>query len=449
MKTTTKDQKPLTVPFVDRPKGHKQLQWSWAKPVVWTERMLATLERGMKERRWYSLIDKVYEMKTLQLAWKQVKTNAGACGVDGITVASFAKDDIQRLLVVKEQIQQNRYQPQPVKRVWIPKLGTNEKRPLGIPVVKDRIVQAALRMVLEPIFEQTFAEHSYGFRPGRGCKDALRQTQRLLHSGKSWVVDADLKGYFDTIPHKRLMEKVAERVADRRILEMIQMFLKQGIMDGGLLTEAGEEGTPQGAVMSPLLANIYLNALDHKMAKAGYDMVRYADDFVILCSTEEQAKEALEQVRMWVEENGLKLHPQKTRIIDMKQSGGFDFLGYHFEKKYRWPRKKSLEKFQAKIREITPRLSGKSLPSIIKALNPCLKGWFEYFKHSHATTFGTVDGRVRSRLRSILRKRLKRKGLATVKDQERWPNRYFEQLGLFSLQQAYNAIRRSPQRSKY
>jgi RNA-directed DNA polymerase len=240
--------------------------------------MLAALERGMKGNRWFSLIDKVYADRTLELAWDKVRSNAGGSGVDGMTIERFAQSCPRGLLDLKEQLRQASYQPKPVKRVWIPKPGTNQKRPLGIPTVRDRIVQTALRMVIEPIFEHRFAEHSYGFRPGRGCKDALRRVQALLDEGHTWVVDADLKSYFDTIPKDRLIGRVEERIADGRVMALIQSYLDQGVMEELRLHEPSERGTPQGAVISPLLANLYLDPLDHLMAASGTQMVRYADD---------------------------------------------------------------------------------------------------------------------------------------------------------------------------
>lgn len=412
-----------------------------AEAGVWSDRMLEALERGVKGNRWFSLIDKIQSDQTLRLAWEKVRANAGGSGVDRVTVERFEKICHTGLLDLKEQLQQARYQPLPIKRKWIPKPGTTEQRPLGIPVVRDRIVQTASRMVIEPIFERHFAEHSYGFRPGRGCKDALRRVQNLLDEGCTWIVDADLKGYFDTIPKDRLMSRVEERIADGRVLALIRSYLDQGVMDGLKLYSPTDRGTPQGAVISPLLANIYLDPLDHLVAGLGLQMVRYADDFVILCRSEPEAKSALARVQTWVEENGLTLHPTKTRIVDAAQPGGLDFLGYHFERGYRWPRRKAIDKLKDTVRSITPRTNGQCMEAIVNRLNEVLRGWFGYFKHSHLTTFPGLDSFIRSRLRAILRKRDKRRGRARRIDQTRWPNHYFTELGLFSLVQAHVSAR--------
>lgn len=406
--------------------------------------MLTALETGVKGNQWFSLIDKVYAERTLGLAWEKVQSNAGGSGVDDMTIGRFAKSCPRGLLALNEQLRQATYQPSPVKRCWIPKPGSSEKRPLGIPTVRDRIVQTALRTVVEPIFDATFAEHSYGFRPGRGCKDALRRVQHLLDEGRTWIVDADLKRYFDTIPHGRLMTRVEERIADGRVLALIRSYLEQGVMDGLSQYEAGAAGTPQGAVISPLLANVYLNPLDHLMAGHGHEMVRYADDFVILCRSREEAEAALSRVQTWVSENGLTLHPDKTRVIDATQPGGFDFLGYHFERGYRWPRRKSLDRCKDRIRELTPRTCGQSLAACIEKVNTMLRGWFGYFKHSHRTTFPRLDAYVRGRLRAILRKRHGGRGRARGLDHQRWPNHYFTERGLFSLTQAHVSARQSP-----
>jgi RNA-directed DNA polymerase len=220
-------------------------------------------------------------------------------------------------------LREGRYEPKPVRRVWIDKPGSREKRPLGIPTIRDRIVQTALLCVLEPVYEYSFHEHSYGFRPGRSARQAVDRVEELLAAGHTWVVDADIKGYFDNIPQDQLLARVKEKIADRRVLGLLEKFLKQGVMEGLNGWTPTESGTPQGAVISPLLANIYLNPLDHSMDAQGYKMVRYADDFVILCHTETEAREALVKVQAWMTLAGLTLHPEKTRIVEATLKGGF------------------------------------------------------------------------------------------------------------------------------
>lgn len=395
--------------------------------------MLATLERGIKGGKWFSLIDKVWKMENLQSAAEKVAQGKSPRKPDGRKCHRYLEQSQWRLPQLQEKLKAGDYQPKPVQRVWIPKLGSQELRPLGVPAVEDRVVQTALRNVLEPVFEHTFAEHSYGFRPGRGAKDALRRVQQLLDTGNVWVVDADIKGYFDNIPQDKLLAAVSQHVSDGKVLELLQCFLEQGVMESGKGWRPTENGTPQGAVISPLLANIYLNPLDHQMAAQGREMVRYADDFVILCASREEAQGAMEAVRVWAQAAGLTLHPTKTRIVDATQKGGFDFLGYHFERGYRWPRPKSLDKFKEAIRQKTGKLRSGSLSDITEDINRTLRGWFEYFKHSHWTTFAPLDSWIRQRLRTILRKRHKGKGLARGRDHQRWPNAYFAELGLISL----------------
>lgn len=427
-----------------RPDGDVRARWAFAEQSVWTDRMLTALEAGVKGGRWHSLIDKVHDEANLFWSFTNVAQNQGAAGVDHVTIDQFATGLAPRLRRLTKTLAEGSYHPHDIRRAWIDKPGTNEKRPLGIPTVRDRVVQTALRNVIEPIFERDFAEHSYGFRPGRGCKDALRRVDQLVKSGHRYVVDADLKSYFDTIPHDRLLGLVSQKISDSRVLSLIALFLKQGVMDG-LDRSIPEQGSPQGAVISPLLSNIYLDPLDHLMARAGFEMVRYADDFVILCRDRTTAEAALRKVQEWTAQAGLTLHPEKTAIIDAEQDG-FEFLGYHFHSEQRWPRKKSLNKLKASIRAKTKRANGHSLETIISDVNPTLRGWFEYFKHSHRYTFSALDGWIRMRLRSILRKRLGLEGRGRGRDHQRWPNAYFAKAGLFSLVTAHRIACQSSKR---
>jgi RNA-directed DNA polymerase len=419
-------------------------RWAWTEPTVWTDRMLTALETGVKGGRWFSLIDKVYPLANLEAAFRKVAANGGAAGVDHQTIAKYAERLETNLGNLSQRLREGTYRPQAVRRVYIPKPGSSDKRPLGIPTVQDRVVQAAVRHVLEPIFERDFAEHSYGFRPGRGCKDALRRVDALLKAGYHHVVDADLKGYFDTIPHDKLMERIREKVSDGRMLTLLESFLKQGILEG-LSTWTPERGSPQGAVISPLLSNIYLDCLDHAMAAEGIEMVRYADDFVILCRSPEEAQRALARVQEWTAAAGLTLHPEKTRVVDVREEG-FDFLGYHFIRHRRWPRRKSVQKFKEAIRAKTHRTNGRSLKAIIRDVNRSMRGWFEYFKHSCRTTFPALDGWIRMRVRCILRHRAGQRGRGHIADHLRWPNHFFAEHGLFNLTAAHDLVSQSSRR---
>lgn len=402
--------------------------------------MVTALLAGVKGGMWFTLIDKVMAPRTLRAAWADVHANHGAAGVDHVTVEQFGAHLDANLAQLSEQLRTNTYRPQPIRRVFIEKPGSRERRPLGIPTVRDRVVQAALRKVLDPIFERDFAAHSYGFRPNRGCKDALRRVQSLLDAGYTWVVDADLHHYFDTIPHAGLMARVRQKVADRRVLALLDAFLTHAVLDT-LASWTPEQGTPQGAVISPLLSNIYLDPLDHVMVTQQVEMVRYADDIVVLCRSESDAHAALALLQTWTTDAALRLHPDKTRIVDATQRGGFDFLGYHFERGYRWPRSKSLRKLKGTLRAHTRRTNGISLAATVAALNPVLRGWFAYFRHSHGTTFAPIDQWLRMRLRSILRKRHGRQGRGRGHDHVRWPNAFFTAAGLVSLVDAYAAAR--------
>ncbi len=397
--------------------------------------MLTALEKGVRGGRWHTLIDKVYSRVNLFHACRKVVENKGAPGVDHVTVEKFDSHNREELARLQAELQNDTYRPQPVRRKWIDKPGSQEKRPLGIPTVRDRVVQTALRNVIEPIFDVSFAEHSYGFRPKRGCHHALKHVERAIEAGYVYVVDADLKSYFDTINHEKLLDRIREKVSDSRILKLIEMFLRQGILDG-LSLWTPEEGSPQGAVISPLLANIFLNPMDHLIAGAGFQMVRYADDFVILCRTREDADRALEMVQQWVTANDLTLHPTKTKIVDARTEI-FDFLGYRFKGAVRLPRPKSQDKLKDTIRDKTKPTSGDSLLFIISRLNQTLRGWFQYFRHCNRAVFRDLDGWIRGRLRRILRKRSGRRGRARGTDHQRWPNRFFYERGLFNLENAH------------
>lgn len=448
----TKEDPPATVQNAKQA-GDVRSRWEWAEPSVWSDRMLIALEEGVKGGVWFSLIDKVASKRNLAAAAHRVIANKGGAGVDHVNVRQFKKASEREVETLHRALKGGEYRPQAIRRVYIPKPGSAEKRPLGIPTVRDRTVQTALRNVLEPIFENTFAEHSYGFRPGRGCKDALRRVAELLKAGYTWVVDADLKGYFDTISHEGLMALVRERVTDGRALELLESFLRQPIFED-LKEWAPSEGTPQGAVISPLLSNIFLNPLDHLMSQAGFEMVRYADDFVVLCRTQADAERALETIQEWTNGVGLTLHPVKTKIVGLDADHGFDFLGYHFRRSRRfpqrinrWPREKSLNGIRERLRLRTRCAHGDSLDAIIATINPILRGWLAYYQHSTIpSVFEHLDSWVRQRLRSILRKRRKRHGYARGLDHNRWPNAFFSKHGLLSLAVARAQAIQSSQR---
>lgn len=409
-------------------------RWWWVEHSVWTDRMLTRLETSEPTTKWFRLWDKVLAEHNLQAAFWAVWRKAGAPGVDRQTVQQFDQQAPAELAGLREQLHTRRYRRQPARRVWIPKPGQTERRPLGIPAVRDRTVEAAVRQVIEPIFERDFAAHSYGFRPGRGCREAVARVEELLSRGHTWCVDCDLKSYFDTIPHERLMALVEARIVDGNVLGLIRQSLKAGVLDELKGWQPTERGTPQGAVISPLLANLYLNPLDHEMARRGWELVRYADDLVVLCQTREEADEVLAFLRQWTTDAGLTLHPTKTQIVHAL-SDGFDFLGWHFRGHQKWPRKKSLQKLQEKLRPLTRRTNGRSLSAIIAQANPILRGWYGYFRESLPTGLQRPDGWLRRRLRALLRKREKRPGYGLGEaDSRRWPNQWFAEQGLFSLE---------------
>jgi RNA-directed DNA polymerase len=381
--------------------------------------MLEALETGVRGGKWHSLYDKVYGLSNLKTAWKRVKANRGGGGVDGMSIAEFDREADGRLEKLSEALRTGTYKPLPVRRAYIAKPGSKEKRPLGIPTIVDRIVQTALRNVIEPIFEHEFDPSSYGFRPERGCHNALEEVERLLAGGSVHVVDVDVRKYFDTIPFQGLMNEVAKRIADGRVLGLIEAYLRQGILEEMELWMP-EAGTPQGAVISPLLANIYLHPVDLAMRQAGLTLVRYADDMVVLCRTREEAEAALVKLGELLEARGLQLHPTKTRLAHLMESPVFS---------------SSLN-------------NGNSLKDIITGLNAVLRGWYHYFKFCSANSWAwaRIDAWVRFRLRALHDKRRKG-GRSNSRGRGhahfRWRNAYFAELGLFSLESAEKLVRQS------
>ena len=408
---------------------------SWANRAVWTKRMLSTLvERRLKHGKWYSLIDKVTGELNLFGAARKVVGRKGAAGVDGQDWESFEEQIIVETRTLAGQIAGGQYQPSPVRRVHIPKPGTDQRRPLGIPTIRDRVVQTAIVNVIEPILDNEFHDRSFGFRHGRSAHDALRVVEQKIEEGYVYVVDADLKGYFDSIPKDKLMRLLKRHIADSKVIELIEAFLNCGIMED-LHLHNPIAGVPQGAVLSPVLSNLYLNDLDHTMAEEGFEMVRYADDFVVLCRSEFEAEVALEVIKGWVKKAGLTLHPTKTKIVDSREKS-FAFLGYSFRGEKIYPRAESLAKMKSRIVELTSRNRPSSIESIAMELSRVLRGWFGYFRHCRWPVFTNLDAKIRVRLRRLLLKR-HRNNPEHLTRKQRWPNAYFTAAGLYSLREAH------------
>lgn len=352
----------------------------------------------------HSLIDKVWNEKNLENAWKRVKENKGSAGIDRVTIQTFESNLPQNLAEIQRLIKENRYEPKPVKRVLIPK-DNGKMRPLGIPTVRDRVVQQALKNILEPILEETFLPLSHGYRPNTSAHEAVRKAEEYLESGYHWVVDADIEGFFDHVDHSLLMDLVTEKVSDGRVLSFIESFLVSGIMNEGIF-EASTEGTPQGGNLSPLLANIYLHHFDRRMIELGYTHLRYADDILIFCKYEWEAKDTLKRTKEILErELKLKLSPEKTKIVHARKKG-IEYLGFHFNGRWRRPRTKALKKFKEEIKQRTRRQQPRNLEAVIESINPIIRGWGNYFKEGTVKKlFGELDGYIRGRLRSFQAKR--------------------------------------------
>ena len=398
--------------------------------------MLTTLlENRVRGGKWHALIDKVYAPLNLFTASRKVTGKRKAAGVDGQSCEAFEEHLLVETRRLSEEIRTGSYRPNAVRRVHIPKPGRpNETRPLGIPTVRDRVVQRAIVNVIEPILDHQFHERSFGFRHGRGAHDALRIVEQKLQAGYVYVVDADLKGYFDTIPKDRLLALVQEHISDSRMLHLIKMFLDQNILEE-LREWTPVAGVPQGAVLSPVMSNLYLNPLDHQMADSGFEMVRYADDFVVLCRSQSEAETALQMITAWVETAGLTLHPTKTKIVDSRVES-FAFLGYSFRGDQIYPRRESLAKMKTRIKELTPRKRPGSIERIAAELTSVLRGWFGYFRHCRWTIFKALDAKIRSRLRQLLLQRHRNNPQGLPRTQ-RWPNDFFAKAGLYSLRDAH------------
>jgi RNA-directed DNA polymerase len=419
----------------------------------WTPPMVEALPRLREQgRKWFQLYDKIADEGTLAAAWCRIdRRTQGASrlrgtGVDGVTVEQFAAVAATQLPALADALRSGTYRPAPVKRHWIPKPGGGKKRPLGLPTVADRVVQEAARGVLEPVWEEQFLDGSHGFRPGRSTDSACLRLEAYLESGKAWVVDADITGCFDNIEHRAVLDLLARRIADGKALRLVESMLKAGVLEGMSLNR-NSAGTPQGGVISPLLCNIALHELDTRLEAEGIAYVRYADDFVLLCETRQEAERARAVAREALAPLGLELHPEKTRIVHLDE--GFDFLGWHYKGRQRWPREKSVKAFRQKAKAKTRRNRPGSIEAVCAELEPLLRGFFNYFRDGNsAATFGHLTGWLRRRLRSILRKRQYGKsGISTPSEHFAWPNACFEAKGLFDLEAHLVTYRKKLQHS--
>lgn len=383
-----------------------------------------------KKKKFHSLIDKVWNWRNLNEAWSKVKQNKGAGGIDEVSIAQFERNLEQNLNEIQRLLRQDRYKPNPVKRVYIPK-PDGKQRPLGIPTIRDRVVQQALKNVIEPIFETEFSDTSFGYRPGKNAKQAIERIEEVRDGGHEWIVDADIKAFFDTVNHEKLIDAVAERISDGRVLRLIRSFLKADIMEQGQGLAKNVIGTPQGGVISPLLANIYLHYFDERMAGPGYEVVRYADDFLVLCETEEEAREALFHVEVVLRELELTLHPEKTKLKNLSE--GVDFLGFTVYICHKVPRKEAVRKYKDAVRRVTRRNLPINLEMVIQRLNPIVIGWGNYFKIANVNwLYKDLDGWTRMRLRAFKEKR------KSYNSNRRITNAFLRNLGLKSLSTLLN-----------